>query len=45
MPFDVEPSAVAVQQELETGRQRWTVSLEHAHWTTCPGAKTFRKRG
>lgn len=45
MPFDRRPEPLAVQPELETGREKWLVSLEHAHWSRCPGAAGFRRRG
>lgn len=45
MPFDVRPVVTAIQPELETGRQLWTVSLQHTHFATCVDAPSFRTKG
>jgi hypothetical protein len=44
-PFDNRPVPLAVERELTTSRELWTINLAQAvsHFATCPGAQSFRR--
>jgi hypothetical protein len=45
-PFNTRPVAIAVQPEIETAREIWTIDLAQtiSHFATCKDALMFRKR-
>ena len=43
MPFDVRPAPLAVERELETGREMHVVDLASNHFASCIAAAGFRK--
>lgn len=45
MPFDQKPVALAVQPEIGTNREQWTVDLAGSHFATCVAAPVFRGGG
>lgn len=44
-PYDHRPVALAIEQEIGTGREMWLIDLAQAssHFATCVGAKCFRR--
>jgi hypothetical protein len=44
MPFSRRPIPLAVQPEIETKREQWTVDLATVHFADCVAAPAFRRR-
>lgn len=44
MPFDGRPQALAVEVEIQTGREIWLIDLATSHFGSCVAAPSFRRR-